>query len=138
MEETVAAAEAARVVSALGRLAAKAREIAEAEPDLAALCDLEMCALEVRTILSGGAVERIARAFDRVDRGLGLGEVRREDLFEVTRLEDLVALGSRRIGERTAELAKGRPTILGTVGPFVAGAVVDKAAGFLRSLLGGR
>lgn len=91
-------------VGALHGAATELASLGEHDPGLAGECGVEVCALEARTILSGGAAQRIAvlsAEAARAGRPVSIGTV---DLEAVSRLEAVVSLGSSRIGLRLASL----------------------------------
>jgi hypothetical protein len=91
-----ASALAERVVS----LAGSAREFAifdETDPHLAAECGVGIGALEARTLLACGAVDRVARAAIEAARTGRPASIAGDDLEAVSRLERVVALGSSMI-----------------------------------------
>ncbi len=99
--------QAAFLVERSVRLAGSARELSafgEAEPHLASECGVEINALEARTILASGAVDRVARAAAEAVQTRRHASLAAEDLEAVARLEGTVALGSSRIGLKLATL----------------------------------
>ncbi len=89
------------------RLAGSARELSafgETDPYLASECGVEINALEARTILASGAVDRVARAAAESVQSGRHASMSAEDLEAVARLEGTIALGSSRINLKLAAL----------------------------------
>ena len=85
------------------RIAASAHwlgEFGETDPDLAGACGVEVCALEARTLLGSGLVQRVQAAAEEATRLRRPALLAGDDLEGLARLEAAVALGSSRIGIR--------------------------------------
>lgn len=89
------------------RIEGAAHELAlfgEREPVLCGECGCDVPSLEARTILSGGAPNRIAEAARHSALSGTPMAVTRSDLDALSRLEGVVMLGSSRIGFKMASL----------------------------------
>jgi hypothetical protein len=89
------------------RIAASAHwlgEFGETDPDLAGACGVEVCALEARTLLGSGLVQRVQAAAEEALRYRRPVLLAGDDLEGLARLEAAVALGSSRIGIRLAAM----------------------------------
>lgn len=76
----------------------------EQDPVLAGECGVEICSLEARTILNGGAPFRVVA---RAEEGIRAGRpitISMADLDAVSRLEAVVSMGSSRIDHKMAAL----------------------------------
>lgn len=129
--------DAARLAEAAAKVAGAAREIAlfgEMDPDLAGECGVEVCALEARTILSGGAPARVlgwASESLRMRRPMTVPEA---DVGALRRLEEVVALGSSRIRLRLAAFeAESAQEGLARIGGILG--LASSAYGLLKSVL---
>lgn len=88
-------------------LAGSARDFAmfgESEPDLVSECGVEIGCLECRTILAGGAPERVVRAMSEAAQLGRPAGVESGDIEAVSRLEAVLAQSSNRIGLRLASI----------------------------------
>lgn len=99
----------------------------ESSPQLAAQAGVEVCALEARTILAGGAVDRIVMAGTKAAESGRPLSMNGPDLDALTRLEGVVMVSEARIGSSLgtlehAEAGGGMETLAGWVG--LAGGVV--------------
>lgn len=128
---------AAQLAEKTAQLIGAGRELAsfgEEDPTLAGDCGVEICSLEARTILAGGAPNRVASIAVEAVRTRRSVTIATQDLEAVSRLEAVVAMGSSRIGLKLATLdasASAEPmTRLGSMIGLATG-----AAGFIRSLL---
>lgn len=99
----------------------------EQDPGLAGECGVEICSLEARTILSGGAPYRVLA---RVEEGVKSGRpvvIPMADLDAVSRLEAVVSMGSSRIGHKLAaidaEMAHQPAASLGSMVSVATGAI---------------
>ena len=114
-----AASLAERVVA----LAGSARELAlfdETDPHLASECGVGLGALEARTILFSGAVDRVARAAAEAARSGRPATLAGEDVEAVSRLERVVALGSSMITLKLASMeAAARQEPVASVGNLI-------------------
>ena len=107
MKLTIHPAQAGPLAARIPGLAAAAREFSlfgEVDPDLARECGVEIGCLEARTLLSGGAPNRIAAEAAEAARLGRPAALEAEDLEAVSRLEAVVALGSARIALKQAAL----------------------------------
>ena len=113
---------------------------AEREPGLASDCGVEVQALEARSILSGGAPERIARAAFLAAESGRPAAVEQADLDSVERLERVTALAAERIDQRRRALeaqvapAAALGSLVEKLAPMLGGIVVDRAFGLLKSI----
>lgn len=127
-----------------GRLAEKtayligaARELSafdEEDPVMAGECGVEVCALEARTILSGGVPYRV------LDKAHEAGHTGRpymvpvSDLEMLSRLEAVVAMGSSRISNKIAALDSAiAQEPAGTIGSMIG--IATGAIGLIKSFL---
>jgi hypothetical protein len=130
MKLTLDPAIAAQLGEKTARLIGAGQELSvfgEMDPGLAGECGVEICSLEARTILSGGAPHRVvslAGESMRTRRAVALSS---DDLEAVSRLEAVVAMGSSRIGLKLASLdaaeAQEPMARLGNLIGFATGAV---------------
>lgn len=129
--------DALRLAQAAGRAAEAAQVIAlfgEAEPDLAGECGVEVCALEARALLSGGAPDRLARAAAEAARTGRPATVSADDFSAVTRLEAVAALGRQRIDLKAAALdAEASQEGLARLGGILS--LASSAYGILKTVL---
>lgn len=89
------------------RIAASAHwlgEFGETDPDLAGACGVEVCALEARTLLGSGLVQRIQAAAGEAVQYRRPVLLASDDLEGLARLEAAVSLGSSRISIRLAAM----------------------------------
>ncbi len=104
------------------------------DPALAGECGVEICSLEARTILAGGAPERVAAvAWEgaRVRRPITISS---QDLEAISRLEAVIAMGSSRIEQKLASMdASASAEPMAKLGSLIG--LATGAAGFIRSLL---
>lgn len=106
----------------------------EEDPGMSGECGVEVCALEARTILSGGIPYRVvAKAEEAAMTGRPF-LISGSDLETVSRLEGVVARGSSRIGHRIEQLdaaiAQQPAATLGNMVGIVTGAI-----GLIKSFL---
>jgi hypothetical protein len=93
------------------------------EPFLAAECGVEISALEVRSILGSGSVDRICVAAES-SRKSGMGfAVSRADMELMNRMEGVIALASSRIAQKymALEAADSSSSKLGSAISVVSG-----------------
>ena len=114
---------AARIQGSGHELAA----LGEADPELAGDCGVEICSLEARTILASGAPARVvAMAGEAARRGQPTS-IETADMEAVSRLEQVVSLGSSRIALKLSALeaqAAQEPTVrMGSLMGLATGAV---------------
>lgn len=76
----------------------------EEDPVMAGECGVEICALEARTILSGGIPYRVLAKAQEAGRIRRPFMVPVSDLEAVSRLEAVVSMGASRIGHKIASL----------------------------------
>jgi hypothetical protein len=128
---------AAQLAEKTGQLIGAGRELAsfgEEDPSLAGECGVEICSLEARTILSGGAPYRVASLSGEAARQRRPVTIATQDLEAVSRLEAVVAMGSSRIGLKLASLdASASAEPMARLGSMIG--LATGAAGFIRSLL---
>lgn len=80
----------------------------ETEPGLAGACGIEVSALEARTILGSGSVNRLRDAAAGATRTGRPTAVNSEDLDQFSRLEGVLALADSRIAQKVAEIDAGQ------------------------------
>jgi hypothetical protein len=98
-----AAVLAERAVAIQGA-SAELASLGEFDPGLAGECGVEVCSLEARTILAGGAAGRVAQiAAEAAQKGQS-AVIATSDLEALSRLEAVTVLGSSRIGLKLAAL----------------------------------
>lgn len=93
------------------------------EPFLAAECGVEISALEVRSILGSGAIERLVASAENARRhGTGFS-VYRSDMEGVARMEGVLSLASSRIASKYMALEASDSSVakLGTAISVVSG-----------------
>lgn len=114
--------------------AAELAAFGEHDPGMAGECGVEICSLEARTILSGGAPGRVAALASESARAGRAASIPQSDIEALSRLEAVVALGSSRIGLRMAALdaqeAQGPAATAGSLIGLATGAI-----GFIRSFI---
>lgn len=101
------AQQATQLVSRAVGLAGAAKELAlfgEMDPELAGACGVEISALEARSLLSGGALDRIVQGSSTAAREGKPVALAAEDVEAFGRLEAVVALGSSRINLKLASM----------------------------------
>jgi hypothetical protein len=109
-------------------------EFGEEDPSLAGDCGVEICSLEARTILSGGAPYRVASLAAESMRMRRPVTLSSQDLEAVSRLEAVVAMGSSRIGLKLATLdASSSQEPMARLGSIIG--LVTGAAGFIKTIL---
>jgi hypothetical protein len=113
-----------------------ARELAlfgETEPVLSSECGVELPAFEARTILSGGAPQRIALAAQESAQTGRTLSVAQDDLESLSRLEGVVALGSSRARVHLAAVeAAEQQSGLNKLGGFIG--LASGAIGLVKSI----
>lgn len=127
---------AARLAEKASHVAMAGRGLAgfgEAEPWLASQCGVEIGALEARTILSGGAAERVGRAAQEAAQSRRPVLLASEDLEALSRLEGVLAVTTNRI-EQTLALIEARESSSGMdgLGSFLG--LATGAVGLFKSL----
>lgn len=130
MKLTLDPAIATQLGDKTARLIGAAQELSvfgEMDPGLAGECGVEICSLEARTILSGGAPFRVASLAGESARARRPVALSSDDLDAVSRLEAVVSMGSSRINLKLASLdaaASQEPMAkLGNLIGFATGAV---------------
>ena len=115
--------QASQLAERLVSLAASAREFAifdETDPHLAAECGVGIGALEARTLLGSGAVDRVVRAAAESARTGRAASLSGDDLEAVSRLERVVALGASMITLKLASMeAAARQEPVASVGNLI-------------------
>lgn len=128
---------AAQLAEKTAQLIGAGRELSsfgEEDPSLAGECGVEICSLEARTILAGGAPYRVASLAGEAARARRPVTIGTQDLEAVSRLEAVVAMGSSRIGLKLATLdASASQEPMAKLGSVIG--LATGAAGFIRSLL---
>lgn len=129
--------DAARLAERTMGLVRAARELSsfgETDPELAGACGVEICALEARTILAGGAPHRVLEAAmngSRSGRQVGIGS---GDVEMVSRLEQVIALSGSRINLQMASMdAQDAQAPLAQLGGIIG--LATGAAGLIRGIL---
>lgn len=101
--------------------------LGEVDPDLAGECGVEICSLEARTILASGAPSRVVAMAGEAARSGRPTAIETSDIEAMSRLEQVVALGSSRISLKLAALeaqAAQEPTArMGSLMGLATGAV---------------
>lgn len=115
--------QAASLAERMVALAGSARELSlfdETDPHLAGECGVGLSALEARTILGSGAVDRIARTAAEAARSGRPASLAADDMEAVSRLERVVALGSSMITLKLASMeAAARQEPVANVGTLI-------------------
>jgi hypothetical protein len=128
---------AAMLAEKTAQLIGAGRELSafgEMDPALAGECGVEICSLEARMILSGGAPYRVASQAGEAAQSRRPVTISHSDLELVSRLEAVVAMGSSRIGLKLATLdASASQEPMAKLGSMIG--LATGAAGFIRSLL---
>lgn len=98
---------------------------ADQEPGLASQCGIEISALEAKTLLGSGMIDRLSSMAEEAAR-MGSGFMaRRQDLECINRLEGVVSLASSRIAQKymAMEAADSGSAKLGTAISVISGVV---------------
>lgn len=108
-------------------------EFGETDPELAGACGAEICALEARSILSGGGPHRLYRAaLSSAESGRPL-QVAEADYRMLDRLGQVVRNGALRINALGSQMDEAeKPDGLATLGSIVG--LATGAVGLLKEL----
>lgn len=128
------AAELAKRTAYLIGAAQELSAFGEQDPALAGECGVEICSLEARTILSGGAPFRVMVKAEESGRFRRPVAIAASDLEAVSRLEAVVSMGTSRIDLKAAALdatiAQEPTARIGNLIGLATGAI-----GFIKSFL---
>lgn len=106
----------------------------EREPHLASECGVELASLEARSILSGGAPDRILAQATAAEGQKRPFAVYTQDLRQVERLEGLVSTAASRIAQKYMMIDAQPPAALGSISTVIG--LVTGAVNLVRTLSG--